>query len=124
MSTTRVRIDPDSPATIETDLLARYAEPAVRDRALQHVLSRLRLSHLNATLAALLDAQLAAFVEDFHGYFPRLQAFAAAERQGCLDGGLQLRKRACFHDSLWPAKPVPGLNGGRGSLADCPAARY
>ena len=72
---------------IDTDLLARYAEPAVRDRALQHVLDRLRLTHLSPRLASLLDAQLPAFVEDFHDYFPKLQAFAAAERQRCLDGG-------------------------------------
>ena len=75
---------------METDLPARYAEPAVRDRALRYVSSRLRLTHLNAALAALLDARLAAFVEGFHGCFPKLQAFAAAERQRCLDGGLQL----------------------------------
>ena len=72
---------------IDTDLMARYAEPAVRDRALQYVLSRLRLTHFSPKLASLLDAQLPAFVEDFHGYFPKLQAFAAAERQRCLDGG-------------------------------------
>ena len=66
---------------IDTDLLARYAEPAVRDRALQYVLSRLRLTHLNPKLASLLDTQLPSFVEDFHGYFPKLQAFAAIERQ-------------------------------------------
>ena len=71
---------------IDTDLLARYAEPAVRDRALQYVLSRLRLTHFNPRLASLLDAQLPAFVEDFHRYFPKLQAFAAAERESCLDG--------------------------------------
>ena len=71
---------------IDTDLLARYAEPAVRDRALAYVLSRLRLAHLNTRLASLLDAQLPAFVEDFHGYFPKLQVFAAAERQRCFDG--------------------------------------
>ena len=71
---------------IDTDLLARYGEPAVRDRALQYVLSRLRLTHLNPKLASLLDTQLPSFVEDFHGYFPKLQAFAAAERHRCLDG--------------------------------------
>ena len=71
---------------IDADLLARYAEPAVRDRALQYVLNRLRLAHLNPRLASLLDAQLPAFVEDFHRYFPKLQAFAAAERNCCLDG--------------------------------------
>ena len=71
---------------IDTNLLARYAEPAVRDRALQYVLGRLRLAHLSPELASRLDAQLPAFVEDFHGYFPKLQAFATAERQRCLDG--------------------------------------
>ena len=71
---------------IETDLLGRYAEPEVRDRALRYVLSRLRLSHLNTALDQLLDARLPAFVEDFHGYFPKLQAFAAEERPRCLDG--------------------------------------
>ena len=72
---------------IETDLLARYAEPAVRDRALQYVLSRLRLTRLGPGLTTLLDSQLPAFVEDFHDYFPKLQAFAAAERQRCLNRG-------------------------------------
>ncbi len=71
---------------IDTDLLSRHADPVVRDRALWHVLSRLRLTHLGSRLAPLLDSQLPAFVEDFHGYFPKLQAFAAAERQHCLDG--------------------------------------
>ena len=73
---------------IDTDLLARYAEPTVRDRALHYVLSRLRITHLSPKLASLLDAQLSAFVDDFHRYFPKLQAFAAAERQRCLDGGV------------------------------------
>lgn len=72
---------------IDTDLLARYGDPAVRDRALQYVLSRLRLTHLRPLLAQILDARLAAFVEDFHVYFPELQAFAAEERQRCLAGG-------------------------------------
>ena len=71
---------------IETDLLGRYAEPEVRDRALRYVLSRLRLSHLSTALDQLLNARLPAFVEDFHGYFPKLQAFAAEERLRCLDG--------------------------------------
>ena len=71
---------------IETDLLGRYAEPEVRDRALRYVLSRLRLSHLSTALDQLLDARLPAFVQDFHAYFPKLQAFAAEERLRCLDG--------------------------------------
>ena len=70
---------------IETDLLGRYGEPAVRDRALHYVLCRLRLTHLGPALARLLADQLPAFVEDFHGYFPKLQAFAAKERHRCID---------------------------------------
>ena len=70
---------------IETDLLGRYAEPAVRDRALHYVLSRLRFTHLAPALAQLLDSRLPDFVQDFHGYFPKLQAFAADERHRCLD---------------------------------------
>ena len=66
---------------IDTDLLARYGEPAVRDHSLQYVMSRLRLTQFNPKLASLLDAQLPAFVEDFHGYFPKLQAFADMDRQ-------------------------------------------
>ena len=69
---------------IDTDLLARYGEPAVRDRALQYVLNRLRLTHLSPALAQILDTGLTAFVEDFHGYFPKLQAFAVEERHRCL----------------------------------------
>ena len=71
---------------IETDLLGRYAEPEVRDRALRYVLSRLRFTQLAPALAQLLDSRLPAFVEDFHGYFPKLQAFADDERHRCLDG--------------------------------------
>ena len=71
---------------IDTDLLSRYGEPAVRDRALHYVLGRLRLTHLRPALALLLDSRLAAFVDDFHDYFPRLQAFAADERRRCLNG--------------------------------------
>ena len=69
---------------IETDLLARYHEPAVRDRALRYVLSRLRLDHLEPSLTKLLQCRISDFVEDFQGYFPKLQAFAARERQRCL----------------------------------------
>ena len=71
---------------IDTDLLARYGEPAVRDRALHYVLGRLRLADLGPALALLLDTRLAAFIDDFHDYFPKLQAFAADERRHCLDG--------------------------------------
>lgn len=71
---------------IDTDLLARYGEPAVRDRALLYVLNRLRLAHLRPALALRLDNQVPAFTEEFHGYFPKLQAFAAEERRRCLDG--------------------------------------
>jgi acyl carrier protein phosphodiesterase len=71
---------------IDTDLLARYDDPAVRDRALLYVLNRLQLTQLSPKVTSLLDSQLPAFVEDFHGYFPKLQAFAAVERPRCLEG--------------------------------------
>ena len=70
---------------IDTNLLARYGEPAVRDRALRYILDRLRLTHLGPALTLTLETQLTAFVEDFHRYFPRLQAFAAQERRACPD---------------------------------------
>ena len=38
---------------IDTDLLARYGEPAVRDHSLQYVMSRLRLTQFNPKLASL-----------------------------------------------------------------------
>ena len=49
-------------------------------------LSQLWFPHLNPKLASFLDAQLPAFVEDFHGYLPKLHAFVVAERQRCFDG--------------------------------------
>ena len=70
---------------IDTNLLARYGEPAVRDRALRYILDRLRLADLGPALTVIVDTQLTAFVEDFHRYFPRLQAFAAEERRGSPD---------------------------------------
>lgn len=70
---------------IDTNLLARYGEPAVRDRALAYILNRLRLTDLGPALTATVDTQLTAFVDDFHHYFPKLQAFAAGERRPCPD---------------------------------------
>ena len=70
---------------IDTNLLARYGEPAVRDRALRYILDRLRLTDLGPAVTRILDTQLSDFVEDFHRYFPRLQAFAAEERCACPD---------------------------------------
>ena len=69
---------------IETDLLGRYDDVDVRDRALHYVLSRLRVTHLAPALAQLLRTRLPDFVEDFHHYFPKLQGFAAKERRHCL----------------------------------------
>ncbi len=66
---------------IETDLLARYAEPAVIQRAMEHVLTRLRFAHLRDRLHGVLDGDLPGFVADFEVYFPMLQTFAAVERQ-------------------------------------------
>ncbi len=63
------------------DLLARYAETEVIESAMTHVLRRLRMTGLQADLDGLVDAERAAFAADFRIYFPRLQVFAAAERQ-------------------------------------------
>ena len=65
---------------VETDLLARYGEPAVIERAMAHVLERLRVPHLRGRLDGVLEADLPAFIGDFHVYFPLLRSFAAAER--------------------------------------------
>lgn len=64
----------------ETDLLARYGDPVVIERAMAHVLERLRLHHLRDRLAPLLEADLPALIDDFRVYFPLLCAFADAER--------------------------------------------
>ena len=65
---------------IETDLLARYADPAVIQRAMEHVLGRLELRHLEPGLAEVLDDSLGALTGDFDVYYPQLVAFARAER--------------------------------------------
>ncbi len=65
---------------IATDLLARYAERAVVHRAMEHVLGRLRSTHLGGRLNGLLDDGLPALEADFGVYFPLLQAFASTER--------------------------------------------
>ena len=65
---------------VETDLLGRYDDPKVIRRAMLHVLTRLRMTPLESLLDALLNECLPAFREDFHRYFPELQAFAASER--------------------------------------------
>ncbi len=66
---------------VKTDLLGRYAEPPVIQRAMEHVLERLRLTHLDARLTGVLAADLPALLADFHDYFPMLRAFAEAERR-------------------------------------------
>jgi len=65
---------------VDIDLLSRYAEPAVIQGAMEHVLGRLRFDHLRERLRDPLGADLPAFIDDFLVYFPLLQAFAAAER--------------------------------------------
>ena len=65
---------------VEHDLLARYADEAVIQRAMGHVLDRLRLGHLGAELADVLGERLCALTEDFDIYYPQLAAFAADER--------------------------------------------
>ena len=72
---------------VETDLLARYGEPLVIERAMAHVLVRLRLDHLHDRLQPLLESDLPRFIDDFRVYFPLLSAFAAAERASFLDRG-------------------------------------
>ena len=65
---------------VATDLLARYDDASVIRRAMAHVLERLRMTHLDALLDAVLSENLPALREDFRRYFPQLQAFANAER--------------------------------------------
>lgn len=65
---------------VETDLLARYADLAVIRRAMEHVLGRLDLGHLEPVLAEVLDDSLAALTGDFDVYYPELDAFARTER--------------------------------------------
>ena len=67
---------------VETDLLARYGDPEVIERAMAHVLERLRLDHLRDRLQPVLEADLPPFIDDFRVYFPLLSAFATAERAG------------------------------------------
>lgn len=61
---------------VETDLLARYGDPGVIERAMGHVLARLRFDHLRDRLPTVLTP----FVDDFGVYFPLLRDFAVAER--------------------------------------------
>lgn len=64
---------------VESDLLARYGDPEVIERAMAHVLERLRLDHLRDCLQPVLESDLPPFIDDFRVYFPLLSAFAAAE---------------------------------------------
>lgn len=65
---------------VETDLLARYGEAPVIQRAMAHVLERLGFADRMDKLAAVLDGDLPRFREDFARYFPLLRQFAATER--------------------------------------------
>lgn len=65
---------------VDIDLLGRYDDPTVIERAMVHVLERLRVPHLRGRLDGVLEADLPAFIGDFHVYYPLLRAFADAER--------------------------------------------
>ena len=70
---------------VEHDLLARYADPLVIRRAMEHVLERLRVPHLGEALAGVLNDDLGVFAEDFDVYFPLLRAFAGDERTAAVN---------------------------------------
>ena len=70
---------------VDHDLLARYADPLVVHRAMEHVLDRLRVPHLGEALDGVLDGDLGALAEDFDVYFPLLQAFAGNERTAAVN---------------------------------------
>ena len=67
----------------ETDLLARYSEREVIERAMFYILKRLRYDRFKEQLHEILDTKLEHFCKDFHGYFPLLgevaQTFIAEE---------------------------------------------
>lgn len=67
-----------------TDLLARYHDPLVVQRAMAHVLRRLGLERLAPQLEDVLGPALPGLQADFLAYFPLLQAFARAERPRAL----------------------------------------
>ena len=64
----------------ETDLLARYNDPVVIHRAMEHVLGRLELDHLGPALEGVLDDSGSTLAGDFDIYYPQLEAFAHSER--------------------------------------------
>ena len=66
---------------IETDLLGRYGDPEVIERAMAHVLDRLDFGHLREHLAVALTTDLPMFLDDFGRYFPALKAFATRMAQ-------------------------------------------
>ena len=67
----------------ETDLLARYAQPEVIERAMFYILKRLRYDRFEQQLHGILNMKIDDFCEDFHRYFPSLgevaQTFIAEE---------------------------------------------
>ena len=65
---------------VESNLLKRYADPAVVQRAMEHVLDRLRMPHLGGALHDVLNDDIGTLAEDFEIYFPLLQGFAGTER--------------------------------------------
>lgn len=65
---------------VESNLLLRYADPAVARRAMEHVLDRLRLPHLGGALQGVLADDIGTLAADFDIYFPLLQGLAGRER--------------------------------------------
>lgn len=65
---------------VDSNLLERYADPAVVRRAMEHVLERLRMPHLGGALHGVLSDDIGRLAEDFDIYFPVLQGLAGAER--------------------------------------------
>ncbi len=70
---------------VETDLLARYTDRATIQRAMEHVLERLRLRPLAEHLPGVLEKSLPLLNEDFGVYYPQLDAFAGNERSAAAD---------------------------------------
>lgn len=69
---------------VTTDLLARYHDPLVAERAMAHVLRRLGFEQQASALEVVLGPALPGLQADFLTYFPLLAAFAETERPRAL----------------------------------------